>query len=52
MRNMGFSNIHKVDYNPVSEWFYKGINGYAMNDFFVSVGNQYQRNWSGQGFTF
>ena len=52
MRNMGFTNIHKVDYNPVSEWFYKGINGYAMNDFFVSVGNQYQRNWTGQGFTF
>ena len=52
MRNMGFNNIHKVDYNPVSEWFYKGINGYAMNDFFVSVGNQYQRNWTGQGFTF
>ena len=52
MRNMGFSNIHKVDYNPVSEWFYKGINGYAMNDFFVSIGNQYQRNWSGEGFTY
>lgn len=52
MRNMGFNNIHKVDYNPVSDWFYKGINGYAMNDFFVSVGNQYQRNWTGKGFTF
>jgi len=52
MRNMGFSNIYKVDYNPVSEWFYKGINGYAMNDFFVSVGNQYQRGWTGQGFTY
>jgi ribonucleoside-diphosphate reductase beta chain len=52
MRNMGFANIHKVDYNPVSDWFYKGINGYAMNDFFVSVGNQYQRNWTGKGFTF
>lgn len=52
MRNMGFNNIYKIDYNPVAEWFYKGINGYAMNDFFVSVGNQYQRNWSGTGFTF
>ena len=52
MRNMGFNNIHKVDYNPVADWFYKGINGYAMNDFFVSIGNQYQRNWSGEGFTF
>jgi ribonucleotide reductase beta subunit family protein with ferritin-like domain len=52
MRNMGFSNIYAIDYNPVSDWFYKGINGYAMNDFFVSVGNQYQRNWTGAGFTF
>lgn len=52
MRNMGFSNIYTIDYNPVADWFYKGINGYAMNDFFVSVGNQYQRNWTGAGFTF
>ena len=52
MRNMGFENMYAIEYNPVSEWFYKGINGYAMNDFFVSVGNQYQRNWTGAGFTF
>lgn len=52
MRNMGFQNMYNIDYNPVSDWFYKGINGYAMNDFFVSVGNQYQRNWTGNGFTF
>lgn len=52
MKNMGFSPIYRVPYNPIGEWFYKGINGYAMNDFFVSVGNQYQRNWTGQGFTF
>ena len=52
MRNMGFNNIYTIDYNPVADWFYKGINGYAMNDFFVSVGNQYQRNWTGAGFTF
>lgn len=52
MRNMGFTNIHNIDYNPVGDWFYKGINGYAMNDFFASVGNQYQRNWTGSGFTF
>lgn len=50
MRNMGYENIYKVDYNPVAEWFYKGINGYQMQDFFSSQGNQYQRDWDTAGF--
>jgi len=52
MRNMGYENMYKVDYNPINDTFYKSINGYAMTDFFSSVGNQYQRNWSEQGFGF
>jgi len=52
MRNMGYENLYKVDYNPINDTFYKSINGYAMTDFFSSVGNQYQRNWSEQGFGF
>lgn len=52
LRNMGYENLFRVDYNPIAEWFYKGINGYLMQDFFSSQGNQYQRDWSGQGFTF
>jgi len=52
LRNMGYDNLYKVEYNPVAEWFYKGINGYLMQDFFSSQGNQYQRDWSGQGFKF
>lgn len=52
LRNLGFTNLFSVEYNPVADWFYKGINGYAMNDFFVSVGNQYERSWTGDGFIF
>lgn len=52
LRNMGYDNLYKVEYNPIAEWFYKGINGYLMQDFFSSQGNQYQRDWSGQGFKF
>lgn len=52
LRNLGYENLFKVDYNPIAEWFYDGINGYQMTDFFSSQGNQYQRNWTGEGFTF
>lgn len=52
MRNLGFENVYKVDYNPIAETFYKSINGYAMNDFFSSTGNQYSRGWSTEGFRF
>src|SRR5690606_1221344 len=45
LRNLGYANIFKVEYNPVAEWFYKGINGYQQQDFFNSQGNQYGRNW-------
>lgn len=51
LRNMGYKNLFKVDYNPVGEWFYKGINGYQAQDFFSSQGNQYVRNWDISGFT-
>lgn len=52
LRNLGYNNLYKVDYNPIAEWFYTGINGYLMQDFFSSQGNQYQRDWSGKGFIF
>lgn len=50
MRELGYKNIWDVQYNPVGNWFYKGINGYQMQDFFNSQGNQYQRNWDINGF--
>ena len=50
LRNLGYENLFDVTYNPVSEWFYKGINGYSSTDFFNSTGNQYQRDWNSEGF--
>lgn len=50
-QNMGLSGrLYDVDYNPLAEDFYKGINGFSANDFFSSVGNQYQRDWNESGF--
>lgn len=52
LRNLGYKNLYEVTYNPIADYFYKSINGYSMNDFFVSVGNQYERSWTGEGFVF
>lgn len=52
LRKLGYENLYKVEYNPIGDWFYKGINGYQMQDFFNSQGNQYQRDWNEHGFTF
>lgn len=52
LRNMGYEDLFEVTYNPISEWFYRGISGYQAQDFFSSQGNQYTRNWSESGFTF
>jgi len=52
LQNLGMKPLYKVEYNPVGEWFYKGINGYQQQDFFSSQGNQYVRNWDKVGFKF
>lgn len=41
---------YEVKYNPIAEWFYKGINNYQMNDFFQGVGREYQRDWDKKRF--
>jgi ribonucleotide reductase beta subunit family protein with ferritin-like domain len=46
LTNLGFEKEFEVKYNPIADWFYDGINGFAFNDFFSGVGNSYQRNWS------
>jgi len=51
LEQLGFDKLYEVSYNPISEWFYKGINDYTFNDFFSGVGNQYNRNWDETGFT-
>lgn len=54
--NLCSDNLHvkrnfEVKYNPIADWFYKGINDYQMNDFFQGVGREYQRDWSKERFT-
>jgi ribonucleoside-diphosphate reductase beta chain len=50
LSNLGLKPLEKVEYNPVAEWFYKGINDYQMNDFFQGVGREYQRDWNKEAF--
>ena len=45
VRNLGFNNFYEVKYNPIAEWFYKGINDYVANDFFTGIGREYSRTW-------
>jgi hypothetical protein len=39
-----------VQYDPVSGWFYKGINDFVFNDFFSGMGREYNRNWNEESF--
>ena len=50
LKELGYSKVYDVKYNPIAEWFYKGINDYQFNDIFSGIGNQYHRNWSEQDF--
>jgi ribonucleotide reductase beta subunit family protein with ferritin-like domain len=50
LKTLGFTKEYDVKYNPISEWFYKGINDYTFNDFFSGMGNQYHRNWDSSAF--
>lgn len=52
LRSMGYENMYKVDYNPIGEWFYKGMNNYQSNDFFSGQGREYGRNnWDADALT-
>lgn len=51
LQNMGIGKIYKIDYDPISEWFYKGINMMRLHDFFVGAGSSYHRNWSEESFS-
>lgn len=50
LKQLGFEKEYDVKYNPIAEWFYKGINDYSFNDFFSGQGNQYHRNWDETAF--
>lgn len=51
LKNLGYEEVFKVEYNPIADWFYKGITGYSSQDFFNSKGNQYSRDWNLDGFS-
>lgn len=50
LKELGYEPMFKVTYDPISEWFYKGINNYSYNDFFSGLGSQYHRDWDEEAF--
>ena len=50
LENLGYEKIYDVKYDPISLWFYKGINDFQFNDFFSGQGREYSRNWDENGF--
>lgn len=50
LKQLGFSKEYDVKYDPISSWFYKGINDYQFNDFFSGQGREYNRNWDETAF--
>lgn len=51
LKQLGFRKEYDITYDPISSWFYKGINDYQFNDFFSGQGKEYNRNWSELDFT-
>ena len=50
LKELGYSKEYEVKYNPISSWFYDGINKFQFNDFFSGQGREYNRNWDQSGF--
>lgn len=51
LKNLGMEPLYEITYNPISSWFYKGINSIQFHDFFYRVGNEYQREWVEEKFS-
>ena len=49
-KELGLPKLYDVTYDPISGWFYKGINDFQFNDFFSGQGREYNRNWDESGF--
>lgn len=45
LQQLGLKSKYEVKYNPIADWFYKGINNYQFNDFFSGIGREYKRGW-------
>lgn len=50
LQQLKLPRLYNVKYNPIADWFYKGINDFQFNDFFSGIGREYQRNWDSTGF--
>ena len=53
LNNLGYKNkaeLKNPTYNPISDWFYNDLNSSTLHDFFISGGNDYNRNWSEKDF--
>lgn len=43
LRQLGYKAAYNPSHNPIADWFYKSINDYVANDFFVRTGREYTR---------
>jgi ribonucleotide reductase beta subunit family protein with ferritin-like domain len=50
LNNLGYEAIFKPSYNPIAKWFYNDLNSSTLHDFFVTQGNDYNRNWDSRRF--
>jgi ribonucleotide reductase beta subunit family protein with ferritin-like domain len=50
LKSLGLEGNLNEGSNPIAKWFYNDVNSSTLHDFFVSQGNDYNRNWNEQGF--
>jgi len=46
LNQLDIAPMFTVEYDPISQWFYKNINSGSLHDFFTKQGNNYTRDWS------
>ena len=46
LEQLDIEKMYDVDYDPISQWFYKNINSGSLHDFFAKQGNNYTRDWT------
>jgi ribonucleoside-diphosphate reductase beta chain len=50
LENLGLPRHYNPTENPIKDWFYSGINGYQLHDFFTGLGSEYNRAWDETAF--
>lgn len=50
LQQLGLESKFNEEKNVIKEWFYNGINSVQLHDFFVGVGNEYNRDWDEKKF--